>query len=389
MASREYAAIECVLFKDERFLRMDGDTRQTFLWLLGHQSRIRCPGLVEGSCITVAQFLRYPLRVSDVDQFRTAIKASTAAITHIVDIGWVEHDLTANLFYLPSAVQHNLPDNKNMLWGWIKNLKEFPSSPLIRKWVAGANEAITMAYGRGDSRQQLISYFARVLGGFSTLKVDKYCVVQEEKDEAGNVVKKKELPGYYNGYPAGVTDGLLHCIQRAEREVRTDGISGSQKPGRKKKLNISKTTDIPENFDDRQKRLWELFLSEQFWVPGHGMQTVFDNVRDPEGLCRKLGGEGFRGVDLDIIYRLSAWSVDNKGRAKKNLGAHLRNCFSRDQKRAEENKQIDVDLQMKRANVPMFDASDIKDEEPTEAQKEARLKALREAGLEVEVVGDA
>lgn len=375
------------MFDDVRFLCLDSDTRQTWLKLLGSQSRVRCPGLVKGSCITVAQFLRYPLRVSNTRNFKDAIDASTRSINILVEMGWLEHDLTANIFYLPKAVKHNLPANRNMLWGWIKNLKEFPSSPLIRRWVSGSNDAITKAFGRDDPRQHLIAYFARVLGGSVGLKVEKYHAVKELKDEAGNVVKSTTLKGYYNSYPSGVRDGLLNCIQRAEREIKTDGIVPQARAGRPK--TTKKITDSPDTFNDRQKMLWELFLSEQFYVPGQGKQTVFDNVPDPVSLCEKLGGDGFAGVDLDIVYRLAAWSFDNKRRAKKNLGAHLRSCFSRDQKMANENKQIDVDLQRRRANVPMFDASDIKDEEPTDAQREARLKALSEAGLKVGAVDDA
>lgn len=356
MAQRIYATIECWLFKDTRFLELAWPEKLTWLYLLGNSSRVRCPGLVEGSVITVAQYLRWPLKVGDSERFHEAIKESEACIKKLVQMGWVEHDLRAGLFYLPNAISHNPPDNTNILWSWCRNLKEFPSSPLTRRWLKDALETLTTLYGRQDSRQRLVAQICKSLSTRGTLDVAQYGT---------------KVPGFYDGYPPGTSDGIASCLSTIRLASAQSRTSNGDEPAKKDQ----KTQTPAPDFTERQRELWSRFLSEKFWVPGRGDQTVWENVKDPANLCRKLGGDGFMDVDLDIIYRLAAWSYEKKGKARRNLGAFLRACFARDQSQLKGQVKMPEPKSFKAFEIPS-------DHRPDEEQ---RARAIRDSGISLAV----
>lgn len=374
---RSYAAIESYLFKDERFLKLNKDVRLTWLFLLGNSSRIKCPGLIEGSVITIAKFLEYPLRVSEHDKFLQAVTTAEEAVRELVKLGWLEVDLRAEMFFLPHAIDHNLPDNSNMLIRWIKTLNEFPHSPTIRRWLSRCRETITKAFGRQDARSKLISSVCSIVAAQETLDV-KACEITS---------------GFYNGYPNGYPNSLPNGLgNRLANGSYVDSNSysysninrgkGASTGGRRTTTKIKKGSKPikPDDFDSRQSKLWHLFANEKFYVPGKGEQTVWENVNDPTGLCRKLGGEGFLSIDFDLVFRLAAWSFANKRKARKDLGRFLSANFSRDQKEVKAKKMADDAAGEVRGRVPILDTSMIPPP-PTEDEKSERHGAMVKAGL--------
>jgi hypothetical protein len=342
------------LFKDTRFLELSWSERLTWLYLIGNSSKVRCPGLVEGSCLSIAQYLYWPLRVSESERFLAAVKDAEVSIRKLVAMGWLEHDLKAGVFFLPHAIRHNAPDNLNILWSWCKNLREYPSSPLTRRWIECALADVTTAFGREDSRYRLLAQISKGLKGA----------------DASNFQTKIE--GFYDGYPDGTPDTLSSVVSAIRLETVREG--------ERELKSIAKPTEMPSDFTPRQADLWRLLCSERFYVPGRGEQTVWDNVRDPVALCRKLGGDGFLLVDFGLIYRLAAWSFDQKVKAKRNLGAFLRACFARDQEQARKQPSLPTG-----SGVVLDAGSTPRPLDDTE--RAARRRALEEAGL-LEGLGD-
>lgn len=356
MASRRYAQIECFLHKDERFLALDHPTRLTWTYLLGNSSKVFCPGLVEGSCLTIAKYLYWPLRVSESQKFTRSVNSAVECIKALVKMGWVEHDLQAELFWLPHAVRHNIPENPNMLIGWLKKLPEFPTSPLTWEWVKVARQDLAKALGRDDSRAKLIDAVYR--SGLQRLpKEPPY--------------PKKEK-GFWNGYPEGYPNLVgdlgvnpLLTIKRKSKsksKVAPDGRDEPTLPGLEQG---KKTKEPPSHFSKRQRDLWTIFLSEKFWVKGRGELTPWEGIQDPVAICEKLGGDGYKEIDLDLMYRLSAWTFAHKPKTRENLGSFLTSCFGAEKTRAAKRRLEGDNAQADQlSKLPAFDATDI-GQEPT------------------------
>jgi len=385
---RHYSTVECYLFKDPRFLQLTDKEKLTWQYLLGNSSQVKCPGLVEGSCLTLAQYLYYPLRVTEKDRFNEAIDVSGSCIKKLVSMKWVEHDLQAQLFFLPNAIKHNLPRNRNMLWRWIRQLKEFPSSPLIRRWIKTTADVLTSVFGREDERQKIIVQFSRSLTAASFVDPEQHQIVVEERDDNGNLIESKILEGYYSGYRGGFKDDLASCLFKLEKS------RSNPKPPTTKKQKPSQQSliDPKSQFTSRQKLLWKLFESELFYVKNRGNQTVVQNVTDPVGLCEKLGGEKFSHVDIEgLMLKLSAWSQENRKKARQNLSMFLVSCFSKEESRAKEDRETqqrhDREQTVKRSNLQEFEACDYV--EPSEEDKRKRREALIRSGFSPEGSVDA
>jgi hypothetical protein len=167
-----------------------------------------------------------------------------------------------------------------------------------------------------------------------------------------------------------VHDGLAACLST----IKPAGTSAKNGESPVEIRAVErKTLAPPPDLTARQQELWALFIKEKFWVPGHGEQTVWENTKDPASLCRKLGGDGFMDVDLDIIYRLSAWSFEKWGKARRNLGAFLRACFARDQAQAK------TQIKLGASSTGAYRALDIPAE--TDGDPEARAEAAAKAGI--------
>ena len=119
-----------------------------------------------------------------------------------------------------------------------------------------------------------------------------------------------------------------------EQEAEPDGEQERGRPARPSSSPLieTKPTEPPEDFTARQREVWEAMRTAQFKVPGAGQQTVWENVKDPVGLARDLGGPGYPAVDVGLIHRLASWSQESP-RRKKKLNLFLRNRFSATQER--------------------------------------------------------
>jgi hypothetical protein len=378
MVTRIYSAIECFMFRDGRFLKLDYRTKLTWLYLLGNSSRVNIPGLVECGYVDLTKFLDYPLKVNDRERFGAALKETKKNVKKLVDLEWVLYDQNAEIFYLTQAIKRNLPDNSAMIIGWLKKLRERPSSPLLRRWLSDASKVIRKAFGNQDARFTLIQTACRTVAAGGAL----------------NVVNMEISKGFYDGYPRGYIDGM----DRALAKVLDDFNSKRNKERKREKARRQapvlelplgdergkpKPDTLPDGFNERQQQLWELFKTEKFYIPGQGDMTVIDAVSDPKTLCKKLGGEGFKHVSLDLVYTLAAWSYSNKRKARKNLGAFLTACFSKQQVEGAENARIDLELAATNKRIQTFDATDIP-VEPTDNDQSDRIAAMKRAGFEVD-----
>ena len=381
MAGRLYAQVECFLWKDKRFLALDHSVRLTWLFLLGQSSKVYCPGLVEGSFIDVAKFLFWPLKVSEVKRFTKSVEQAKECVEALAEMGWVEYDLQAELFYLPHAINHNIPDNPNMLWGWLKKLREFPHSVLTIRWLKNTRNTITKALGRDDDRARMID--------------SVYRSVSQQIPKNLEATKKKD--GFYNGLPNGLPNvwGNVRVNPLLTSKSKSKTKSKLTPQGGRSELPLrglgegGEPKQAPEHFSTRQRDLWALFLTEKFYVPGRGDLTAWEGTSDPVSLCEKLGGEGYLDVDLDLMYRLGAWTYSHKPKARKNLGSFLTSCFGSNKTReTTRRQQSDSHMADVMGNLPSYDAADI-GPEPTDEELQEREQTMKDAGFTTPGQGDS
>lgn len=103
-----------------------------WLYLLTGEHRTKVPGLFVLGAGTMSDDLRWQ---------PAAVRKHLAAL---VEKGHVKVDADTNLVWIPNSLDHNLPDNPNMVMGWKRDWQTLPSSVLkneareaIRKGLEG------------------------------------------------------------------------------------------------------------------------------------------------------------------------------------------------------------------------------------------------------------
>lgn len=89
-----------------------------WLYLLSGEHRTKIPGLFVLGAGTISDDLRWP------------VKAVKAHLTTLINRGHVRVDVDTNLMWLPKSLDHNMPDNPNMVMGWKRDWQTLPDSTL-------------------------------------------------------------------------------------------------------------------------------------------------------------------------------------------------------------------------------------------------------------------
>lgn len=89
-----------------------------WLYLLTGEHRTKVPGLFVLGAGTMSDDLRWQ---------PTAVRKHLATL---VEKGHVKVDADTNLVWIPNSLDHNLPDNPNMVMGWKRDWQAIPSSAL-------------------------------------------------------------------------------------------------------------------------------------------------------------------------------------------------------------------------------------------------------------------
>jgi len=372
---RDYGRTERFIWKDPRFHDLGPDGKMVFLHLLSSPGAYPVPGLVHATPLLLVEWLNWEAE-SDGDVV-AALQRVQAAIAVCVDAGWAQVDPRAKLVRIPNAVNHEPPDNFNVVRGWLRVLaQDVPPSPLRRAWVLGAYEALVRTFGRDDRRTCALRPIANALRqqaaddlSFPTLSgttsgtsrgplgdlegTTKGSTTDPVDMKAGEITHEKETvtPGVgcdgslaisinnsnsSNNSRSNVALPTMKHVPEREHEESGGGAGSppaADRPPARRRRQPSKVHEPPEDFSPRQRAVFEALRSAIFYVPGVGDQTAWDNVADPVRLARELGGAGYPNVDVGLVFRLAAWTQENKRRGKKKIGQFLLGRFSASQER--------------------------------------------------------
>lgn len=318
---RSFRPVEPYVWQDQRFRALPDDVKLVWLHLLTTPShdRFRCEGLVESTLHDVARYLGW-VNGCVSDAVVGGMERAEVAVHALADLGWVEVDRGVGLMLLPRAVLHNPPANVNVLRHWLTALGRVPRSLLRVHWVVGAAEALRERFGRRDGR---VLALAPVLASLQSRARDT---------AAAEGTQATAVRGVYRGYAPQEDDHVRAALEPARGRRAPADPSGAP-PAKRRRPAPEKVAEAPADFTARQRALWEAFRHERFVIPGAGEQTVWDNVRDPVGLCRRLGGDGYPNVDVGLVARLAAWTHAHPDRAKVRLDQFLVNRFGATQER--------------------------------------------------------
>lgn len=340
---RDYGRIERHIWTDHRFHALGPDGKELFLLLLSAPGAYRVPGLVNGTSLSLLEWLNWVEEMDgDIDG---AVERVEKAQVRLIEAGWMKVDSRARLLYLPKAVDHERPTNVSHLIGWLTVLtRDVPESPLRHDWIRDAYRTMRKCFGINDSRSKLLRRQINYLNkkGSTSLKLP------ENINEADTLSSGNGQAAFTNNSSSNssnskdsntTTQGSLSLPYDPKNNNKQGGAPtspvGSSAPA-KAKIKCKKRqkhAGPPVDFDERQMQIWDALRTAKFHVPGVGEQTVFDNVGNPEQLARELGGPGYPAVDIGLIYRLATWTQQNPGRGKKLLGRFLVNRFSYSQER--------------------------------------------------------
>jgi len=330
---RDFGRVERFVWQDPRFHELGPDGKMAFLYLLTAPGSFRVPGLVRTTPLIMAEDLHWVEEAGG--DYGTAVSRAQAALERCIDHEWACFDPKAKLVYLPKAVGHELPDNANVVKGWLRVLhREVPPSPLRRAWILGASATFRRAFGSDDSRttalRNVINYQNKI--GTSDGQIPE------------TIEEQQTVPHTHGETVGGITSNSSSNSRSISRKIQgslldtekaetNHNAGGAGSPPAAARLPAGKPEAPPGDFDQRQLEVWEALRTAAFYVPGVGDQTAWENVKDPVRLARQLGGPGYPNVDVGLVYRLASWTQENRARAKRQIGRFLLNRFSQSQER--------------------------------------------------------
>ena len=97
--------------------------------------------------------------------------------------------------------------------------------------------------------------------------------------------------------------------------------SAKRKPDR-----AAKPLEPPDDFNQKQREFFAAFRKIEFYVRGKGEILCIEALNDPIRLARALGDDLlYPLVDPGLVGRLGAWSMENRARAKTDIGKFILN----------------------------------------------------------------
>lgn len=114
-------------------------------------------------------------------------------------------------------------------------------------------------------------------------------------------------------------------IKKKEKEDSADiGEPSPRKPT--SKLSIAEKKKMIDGFTERQLAFYDALMTTEFFVPGKGVVCAYEAIADEIRLARDLGREDlYPALDVSLIGKLGAWSLQNRKKAKVNVGRFILN----------------------------------------------------------------
>jgi len=157
--ARRFRKIETYMWRSPKVRRLDADTKLCWAYLLSCPHQVLCPGLIVASDIMIAEDL-----FADPDAVQSTAEETVKNLVRVqssLDLlqskGFIKIDRGARVIVVLRAVSHNLPDNPNVVRGWISALGEVPACELRAEWLRGAHAQMTEAFGATDAKVKVLT----------------------------------------------------------------------------------------------------------------------------------------------------------------------------------------------------------------------------------------
>jgi len=286
---RDYGILSAKFWIGETGRKLHGDTvSQTLATYLISSNHSSMTGLY------------YCPKVYMSDDTGIPIEGVSKALSKLIKLGFCEYDeknrivFVINMARIQVGTKLSIKDKRRI--GMLKELSRLPSTPLLASFV----------------RKYSVSY----------------------NIEPGYFGKIQEAPPI----PLRSQDQDQDQDQDQEQEDRGDtsaqGAPSAQQPLSLREIEASGDVPFPEPPSDASQRLaaiWKAMQTQVFLVAGVGEQVMWNNVKRPEPLAKKLD-DSCPNVDVPgLITKLSGWTFANPKKMKKDLARFVWNAAMREQ----------------------------------------------------------
>lgn len=333
---RLYAKFERATWRNKTFNEiLSFDARWMWIYLLTTPRTTKCPGLVDASILNIMEDLCWNVYELDglpfqeklargIERTQNALDELSRTIREKDDVSWIVYSEEDKMILIPRAVAHNLPANKNIVEHWVSELNEYPDSEIKFAWTKNAFEILKHAFGKVDSRVKPLSklYYGEISrSGVGHTEIDEANEAEsnesiEQKQTVIQTVstdKKKEEKNRSRTISTNISTNT------STNTMKEDSASEERKPK-------PPTPVAPDNFTSRQLEFFNALQETDFYIRGQGVQKAIEAVKDPVRLARSLGSKDlYPLVDPGLIGRLGAWSIENRTRAKTDIGKFILN----------------------------------------------------------------
>ncbi len=222
-------------------------------------------------------------------------EGASKALQKLIKLGYCEHDEKTEMVFVIRMAAHQvgarLKQGDKRRIGLLKELARLPKTPLLGSFLREYAEPYNIEDG----------YFGPI----------------------------EEAPPK----PLRSQDQDQDQDQEQEQEDR-GGTSAQDAPSAQRTFSLREGSPLPRPPSDASPRLvaiWVAMQTHAFLVAGVGEQVMWNNVKRPEQLAKKLD-ESCPNVDVSgLITKLSGWTFANPKKMKKDLARFVWNAAMREQ----------------------------------------------------------
>lgn len=179
-----YSKVERKMWKDAKFRALskpEPNAQSLFLRLLTAPESTPVPGLIPVRAPALADELGWPL-----ERFHKRF-------AELSTNGMAYADWDAGLVFLPNAIKHNQPANRNIVKGWLKHVEEMPECELLTCAISHISWELTVS--SGDNGKPLPELFAKPSHKPSIKQLGHGLATQEQEQEQEQEIPPKPPQG--------------------------------------------------------------------------------------------------------------------------------------------------------------------------------------------------
>lgn len=249
----------------------------------------------------------FTLRIGGLaDEFRWPLAGTRKCLQEIVDRDMAHYDTDAGLVWVPRAINHNAPDNPNVVLGWRTTLKELPACALKERAL---KELLAWCQKRSEDtgNQDWVNAFVKASG-----RVAENPRTYPSTTVGGN--PSPDPPNNASVYPSANPLGNQEQEQDQEQDPKQQQDLDLAASPRARTTDAAPLRDVVGLLDPTQIRLRSMAILRRMDAR-HGGGGVYDfgsfrselerlALKNPEDLERALA-----------TYETDPWVALNRGKA--------------------------------------------------------------------------